>query len=66
MATRKDIREDIRGLYGSMLTVSQIGQYLGVDQRTAKKYIEEHDLMPVRVCGREKYSVIDFAKAVSI
>lgn len=64
MATRKDIREDIRRVYGSMLTASQIGQYLGVDPRTARKYIEEHDLTPVRICGRDKYSVVDLAKVV--
>lgn len=64
MATRKDIREDIRRVYGSMLTASQIGQYLGVDPRTARKYIEEHDLIPVRICGRDKYSVVDLAKVV--
>lgn len=65
MASRKDIREDLRSLYGSMLTTAQVGQYLGCDPRTARKYIESHEIEPTRIGGREKFSVIDLAKCLA-
>ena len=64
MATRKDIREDIRGQFGGYLTVSQIAQYIGIDRRTAKKYILEHELEPTRICGHWRYSVIDLGRCL--
>ncbi len=66
MATRKELRQDMREQFGSFLTVSQIGKYLGCSPKTASEYIEEHELHPVRVGGRWKYSVIDLARCFGI
>ena len=65
MATRKEHREAMREQYGSFLTISQSADYMGVDPRTAKKFIEEHDLEPTRIGGRWKYSAIDLAKCLA-
>lgn len=64
MATRREHRTDIREQYGGFLTLSQIGKYMGIDPRTAKKYVEEHELKPTRICGRWMYDAIDIAKCI--
>jgi predicted transcriptional regulator len=62
MATRKELRQDMREQFGSFLTASEIGKYLGCSPKTASEYIKEHDLHPVMVGNRRKYSVRDLAK----
>lgn len=65
MATRRQHRDELRETFGGFLTISQVGQYLGCDPRTAKKYIREHELEPIRVGGRWKYSAIDLARCMA-
>lgn len=62
MATRRQHRDELREEFGGFLTISQVGQYLGCSPHTAKQYILEHELEPIRIGGRWKYSAIDLAR----
>lgn len=66
MATRRELREQMRDQFGGFLTISQTAAYIGCDPRTAKKFILEHELEPVRIGGRWKYSAIDLARCLAL
>ncbi len=65
MATRREHREAMREQFGDLVTVSQAARYMGIDPRTARKYIEAHEIEPTRIGGRDKFSVIDLAKCLA-
>lgn len=64
MAKRSVIAEDIRKRYGNCLTAKQVLEYLCVDYKTGKSFLDSLDGFKVTPHGRTKYLAIDVAAAI--
>ena len=56
---QKAIRNDCRGLYGGMMSVSDVGELLGLKWDSTNKWLE--GLTAYNINGRRKYRTIDIA-----
>lgn len=56
---QKAIRDDLRGLYGYTMNLTQIGEVLGLKWDSANKWVE--GLTAYNINGRRKFRTIDIA-----
>ena len=56
---QKAIRDDLRGLYGGMMTITQVGEVLGLKWDSATKWVE--GVTTYNINGRRKFRTIDIA-----
>lgn len=56
---QKAIRDDCRGLYGCMMSITDVGDLLGLKWDSANKWVE--GLTAYNINGRRKYRTIDIA-----
>lgn len=60
MAERKEIAEDIKKMYGPMVSMADTSRYLGMCYRKTKSFLSG---LPVYDTGKEKcYMAIDIAR----
>lgn len=65
MATRREHRQAMREQFGDYLTVADVARYLGVNRRTAERFLEQENIEGDMIVGRKKYSAIDIARCLA-